>query len=144
MLYAVKPLYRAALKPPVANYGYGIEEIQEPLKLIKAISRNELHRNPVIAAKKNYLAYYFDPDTYSGARTLYLPYAGYVELVEYLESNNADFLYLRYSIISGFPFLEVFEQEKYSRQFKLLFTGVDARGVKTELYRFVKTDLEEK
>jgi len=144
MLYAVKPLYRAALKPPVANVGYGIEEIKKPLEIIKAISINELHRNPVIAAKKNYLAYYFDPDTYTGARTLYLPYTGYEELVEYLVSNNADFLYLRYSIITGFPFLEVFEQEKYSQQFRLLFTGVDAHGVKTELYRFIDSGMEEK
>jgi 4-amino-4-deoxy-L-arabinose transferase-like glycosyltransferase len=144
MLYAVKPLYRAVLKPPVANVGYSIEEIKEPLKIIKAISKNELRRNPVIAAKKNYLAYYYEPDTYSGARTLYLPYTGYEGLVEYLERNNADFLYLRYSLISEFPFLEVFEQEKYSRQFRLLFTGVDARGVKTELYRFINSDLEAK
>ena len=136
MLYAVKPLYHAALKPPAANYGYGIEEIQEPLKIIREISNNELHRNPVIAAKKNYIAYYFDSESYSGARTLYLPYAGYEELVEYLGSNNADFLYLKYSIISGFPFLESFEQEKYSRQFILLFSGVDVRGRKTELHSF--------
>lgn len=143
LVYAVKPLYRIAFKPPVSNPGYSIEEIQQPLAIIQEISRNELHRNPVIAAKKNYLAYYFDPENYSGSRTLYLPYTDHDTLVEYLDSNNADFLYLRYSIISGFPFLETFERERHSTRFRLLFSGTDIKGDKIELYRFTRPAMTE-
>ena len=135
MLYAVKPLYRSVIKPPVANHGYSIEEIQEPLKRISEITKNELKRKAVIAARKNYIAYY------SRSGTLYLPYAGYDELVEYLSSNKADFLYLKYGIISEYPFLEVFERGEYSPQFELLFSGGDPGGEKTELYRFVDIDM---
>jgi len=138
MLYAAKPLYRTIVKPPVANFGYGIEEIQKPLKRIREVTKNELHRKPVIAAKKNYIAYYTD------AKTLYLPYAGYDELVEYLGINSADFLYLRYDSIPGYPFLKAFERGQYSSQFELLLRGVDAYGGKTELYRFVNSDLAER
>ncbi|MCO6412160.1 MAG: glycosyltransferase family 39 protein [Thiogranum sp.] len=130
MLYAVKPLYHAVIKPPVANYGYSIEELREPLRLIREISESQLQRKPVIAARSNYVAYY------SGAETLYLPYAGYQELVEYLDANNADFLYLRYSSISGYPFLEAFEGESSPPRLSLLFRGVDAHGGRIELYRF--------
>jgi hypothetical protein len=143
LVYAVKPLYRITFKPPVSNPGYSIEEIQQPLAIIQEISRNELHRNPVIAAKKNYLAYYFDPESYSGSRTLYLPYTDHDTLVEYLDSNNADFLYLRYSIISGFPFLDTFERGRHSPRFRLLFSGTDIKGDKIELYRFIKPAMAE-
>lgn len=131
VLFAARPLYRAVLKPPAANYEYSVEEIRRPVEIISEVAKRELGRQPVVTARKNYIAYY------SGAQTVYLPYAEYGELVQYLRLNNVDFLYLSYDLIDDYPFLRKFEQGRDLQDFNLLFEGANARGGKIQLYRLI-------
>jgi len=124
------------LDPPKSYWTYSPKDFQEPIKIIKDIERNELHRAPRIVAQWFYISYY------AGGEGIRLPYTSYEKLVKYCELHNADFLYLHYGTGSSHPFIGSFVQKRGTEDFVLIYRGKDSYGGKDiELYRFRKNRL---
>ena len=126
------------LNPPKSYPEYSPQDLQEPIKIIKEIERNELHRPPKIVAQLNYISYY------GGGEGIRLPFTSYEKLVKYCELNNADFLYLHYGFGSSYPFMSSFIQKRGIDDFILLYRAKDSYfGKEIELYRFNKIRLSQ-
>ena len=131
LMFAIKPLYATLMHPPEENRSYGAEEIKKPVRVLLDLKKNELDRKPIVVASKHYLAYF------SGSTRLYMPYTDYDGLVEYLHLNNADVLYLTYTQLKRYPFMERFRVGEDLEEFTLLYDGADSKGNKIQLYRFI-------
>ena len=119
--------------PPKVNHEYSIEQLQEPLEVIRQITETEFEHRPKIAARKIYLPYYAQSDVEV------VPFADYDNLIYYLNVNNVDFVYLHHYLLRHFPFMEKFRYGDISDDFTLLYQGEDVRtGEKIELYRFFR------
>ena len=119
-------------KPPYFRQDYSLIELQEPVAIVKNISKKELLRPPRIAAPRyNYLAYFAE------GIDVPAPYTDYAGLVKYVYLNNVDFLYLKELPGVEFPFYENFFNERPPIDFILLYSGKDPKGKKIELYRVV-------
>ena len=116
--------------PPSYNKEYSQETLREPIQIIKTISKNDLHRIPIISSRKQYITYF------SGGHPAYLPFTDYKGLVKYCKINQVDFLYLHYRLIKKFPFINQFKNSGGTPYFKKLFSGKDPYGENNELYRF--------
>lgn len=118
------------LYPPKHYPEYSLEDLKVPVALIKEITKEELHNQPVIVARYHYVTYYAN-----GAKVK-LPFTDYMGLVKYCRLNNADFLYLHYGTCEKFPFLSSFINNKYTNDFNLIYKGKDSFfGKSIEMYR---------
>jgi 4-amino-4-deoxy-L-arabinose transferase-like glycosyltransferase len=122
---------RSTFYPPTHNAEYSPAELEAPVAIVRRITAEELARPPVIAGRRNYLAYY------AGGDDLRLPYVEYDRLLTYLQLNEVDFLYLQYGPARDFPFMASFEAGE-TDGLELLYQGRDAHGHTVELYRVLR------
>lgn len=126
----------ASLLHPSQDVDYNPNSYVGPLKTIhREIKKSEIHK-PKILSRKSFFPYM------AGAQRLSIPYADYDKLVKYCKLNNADYLFLNYSLVQNFPFLNVFNKG-YLEDFKLLYSRISPNGEKIELYKFI-SNLESK
>lgn len=123
---------RAALSPPHENADYSLGEMKKPLAVIKAIELNELKRPPNITAQRKYISYFAEGNHF------YLPFADIEKLVDYCCLNDIDFVYLKHSRVQKYPFYKSFLDNFPPVGFHLLYSGLDSRGGRIELFRFQK------
>lgn len=126
------PLYKA-INPPKSNAEYSPAELAEPIKILKTVAQNDLHRPPIITAQRHYISYFANGEHF------YLPFTDYNGLVRFCNLNHVDFLYLKHSRVKAYPFFHTFHQHEPNNNFVLIYSGLDAGGRKVELYRFVPT-----
>ena len=118
------PALRQTFRGPVCNAEYCADSIHRAAQVVKTNAQG----TPVVAARKQYLAYF------AGGSPVPLPYTDYEGLVRYLGANGVDYLYLERWQIGSYPFMRTFE-ERASADFGLLDRQTDALGRTSELYR---------
>jgi hypothetical protein len=124
---------REALLPPGGDFQYRPAELKEPTGIVKAITKTQLKRAPVILARHLGLAYL------SEGTAVVMPYTDYAGLVKYCDLNHVDFVYLEYGKIGNYPFLRTFIEGEASKEFTLVYKATDAAGRDIALYRFRKS-----
>lgn len=129
----VVPLNVALRRAPEYNVDYSLNELKQPVKIIKNVAARELHRRPVVTSQRRVIEYFVDGKHY------YLPYTDYEGLVKYCDLNNIDFIYLKYNRLKDYPFMNKFLNCETGSELNLIYSGLDAFGDKIELYRFIKT-----
>ena len=115
---------------PWSNPEYDPADYQGPAAIVAGIVANELHRPPVIVARKGYLAHF------TSGKRVHLPSADYPNLVQYCALNDVDFLFLEHPLTGTFPFLDAFASDSAHAEFRLLYRSADSDGAMLEVYRF--------
>lgn len=73
------------VRPPSSNNEYSLEELEEPIRIVNGVARDE-SLPPTITARKTYLAHFTD------LRFIPLPYTDDRGFIRYCELNRVDFL----------------------------------------------------
>jgi 4-amino-4-deoxy-L-arabinose transferase-like glycosyltransferase len=123
------PLRDAVFYPPTFNREYSRAELEEPIQIVHRIEREELHRAPIVGARRPYLPWY------AHALLVVLPFADVKGLRTYLEIHRADLLFLEYSQLANFPMLNDFAGPTAPEGFELLYRKNTATNGRLELYR---------
>jgi hypothetical protein len=123
------PLRDAIFYPPTFNREYSRAELEEPIRIVERIEKEELHRQPVVCSRRPYLQWYADTDMVS------LPFTDAKGLRTYLALNRSDFLFLEYTQLANFPFLSEFAGPVPPDGFQLLYRKDTPANGRLELYR---------
>jgi len=123
----------AALNRPAVNSDYDPLALQKIAAKLKNESESE--RDIIFSAQKRYL------QLYSDAQIFFAPFTDYEGLVNFLELNNVNYLFLNHYDVRNYPFLEQFLLEEYDSNFLLIKEMTDGNGQQLSLYKFL--DLQE-
>ena len=124
------PLFGIYLKERRENAEYSLTDLAPVESLVRQTSSSRSNRPLRMTARKRYLAYL------SEAEFLPLPYTDYEGLVEYVESNDIDLLFLQDRVTSDFPFTEAFRDGTSARHWIRIYNATDSAGNPLALYRF--------
>ena len=85
------PLRDALFYAPTFNREYSRAELEEPIRIVGGIEKEELHRQPVVCSRCPYLRWYAHTDLVA------LPFTDLKGLRTYLGINPSHFLFLEYT-----------------------------------------------
>lgn len=123
-------LKESILDEDTINHEYRPSDYDQVVRILKNdVIRQGLKLSEAkISSRKHYVSFY------SGLERVRIPYAEYNELVNYLNLNSVDYLYLDYRKLKSYPFLDDFSGD-ISSDFTLLFDGVNWKNDNIRLYR---------
>jgi len=123
------PLRDALFYAPTFNREYSRAELEEPIRIVGGIEKEELHRQPVVCSRCPYLRWYAHTDLVA------LPFTDLKGLRTYLGINPSDFLFLEYTNLANFPFLKDFAGPVPPDGFQLLYRKDTPANGRLDLYR---------
>ena len=127
---AAKPVWKS-LHPPSFNDEYSVEELEEPLAVIREESKS-LNREPRVVARWAHLPFF------ANGICFYIPYTDYEGLVRYCYLNDVDYLYFLGRKLKDHEYYDHFMHGE-TPELELMYSGVDAHGELTRLYKFDRT-----
>lgn len=120
----------STIKNPTSNEEYNPKDYAKPVEIVRADVQKKSIISPIVVSRKSYFAYM------SELSPLEIAYTDYSGLLTYCNLNNVSYLFLDYRNIKDYPFLKSFQSEG-TKNFKLMYQGIDSFGSKIELYEFL-------